>query len=140
MNSVGLSNAQLDRFGMTASLLCAVHCAFLPQIVVLMTAFGLSHEALELPLLGSALVLALVSLVWGFRKHGNWRSLILGGISVAAIGVGHELHEVEHVLARLPLVLGGLGLAAAHFWNLRMCRSCINCQATDARSTASITG
>jgi hypothetical protein len=40
--SSGSAVKNLDRAGMSASLLCAVHCAFLPLLFVALPAFGLA--------------------------------------------------------------------------------------------------
>jgi|SRR5690348_1166076 MerC mercury resistance protein len=66
--SSGSAVKNLDRAGMSASLLCAVHCAFLPLLLAALPAFGLAwldSPVVDWSMFGIATCIAL----WSHR-HG----------------------------------------------------------------------
>src|SRR4028118_1659554 len=88
----------LDSAGMTASLLCAAHCALLPIIVTLLPLVGLgflAHEATEWMLLALAAALGISSLCLGFRRHRSRRALVILSIGLALLASGHMEEHVE---------------------------------------------
>src|ERR1700754_899180 len=66
-----------DRFGATASFLCAVHCAALPLVIAALPAIGLgflANHRFERGFIAFASVLALSTLIMGFRRHRQFRA------------------------------------------------------------------
>ena len=62
----------LDALGVTASVLCAIHCAILPLVVASLPIFGVNivHNALfEYGMIGLAFVVGTVALWHGFTRH-----------------------------------------------------------------------
>ncbi len=124
MEMIEHKNNKLDIVGMSASLVCAVHCAAIPLIFGL----GAAHlaEILHHPVVEvSFLLVALVVATWSLGKsylyhHRNKRPLYLGVVGMALVCIGVIAHAW---FITLP---GGLVLALAHFWNLKMLRTC-NC-------------
>lgn len=114
----------LDRIGMTGSLLCAVHCALLPIVFVVLPSVGLSlllNDGVELAFVSFATLVGTISLVRGFRSHRVALALMLlaPGLGLLWAGVRWPpLHEaaVPHALA---MALGGGLVAVAHYLNLR---------------------
>lgn len=122
----------LDRIGVVASTLCAIHC------VVVALAFGL------LPVLGLAflknpwtdwLFVAVAGLVGGpamilgYRKHHKPLPLALFGLALGVVlfgllGMAHE-HEAGHFdIAHVVTTVGGLILVAAHLLNQKLSHTC----------------
>lgn len=115
-----------DRIGATASFLCAIHCALLPFVLVLLPFFGLEFLAdprIEHGFVLFACALAMVVLIRGFRRHqGPWPLLLAApGLTLLLLGITYA--ESRSIILHSTLVTsGGLLLAAAHFVNLRQDR------------------
>jgi hypothetical protein len=110
---------RLDNAGLLLSGLCAVHCLL---GIVLVSVLGLGGELLLSPAihrigLALAVLVGLVTLGLGVRRHGQLAPLALGACGIAlmagALAAGHGLPEAV-------LTIGGVALvAAAHIRNLR---------------------
>lgn len=121
----------LDRVGMTASFLCAIHCAAMPLLVGLLPLIGLgllAEEGAEWTLVGFSIALGLFSLLPGyFRKHRRSNALIVFTAGVALILTGRIFCEENSGLELPAVVAGALFIAAAHLINRKLCRSCPLC-------------
>jgi hypothetical protein len=113
-----------DRVGATASFLCALHCASWPFLLAALPALGasvLASELLERGFIVFATVLALASLVAGWRRHGSRAALGFAGLGLGLLWFGafgpfhHDV--VPHAIL---MTLGGLGVAWAHLCNQRL--------------------
>lgn len=115
-----------DRLGATASFLCAVHCALLPFVLALLPVLGLgflASHAFERGFVLFACVLALLSLVNGYRRHRRPLPLMLALPGLALLLLGIALIDGPSVALHSTLVTcGGLLVASAHFSNLRLDR------------------
>lgn len=112
-----------DRFGATASFLCAIHCAMLPFVLALLPAMGLAFLAshtFERVFVAFAVVLALASLITGWRRHQRFHALwiLLPGIVLLLVGVVHAVGT--GLMHTVLLGLGGTLVATAHLVNLRL--------------------
>jgi len=114
-----------DRIGAVASFLCALHCAALPFVLALLPALGLGFLAdhgFERGFIVCASLLALVTLVYGYRRHHTRRALAFLLPALALLWIGgfvFDLHSVP-VWHSLLVALGGSGVALAHLTNLRL--------------------
>jgi hypothetical protein len=113
-----------DRFGATASFLCAVHCAVLPLVIAALPALGLSFLAdhhFERGFIAFASVLALTTLVLGVRRHGNFRAFwfLAPGIALLTAGIIVDFDDSATLHAVL-VAIGGTLVALAHLTNLRL--------------------
>lgn len=113
-----------DRFGATASFMCALHCALLPVIFAALPALGLSFladHAFERAFVGFSVALAITSLVFGFRRHRRFAAFVfmIPGVLLLLIGV---LINVDHTnVSHAVLVsMGGVLVMCAHIANLRL--------------------
>lgn len=121
----------LDRVGLIASSACAVHCMLMPFVVGLLPLLGLgalANERTEWLLVIAALCVGLVSLLPSyFRQHRRVRALALFASGLGLIFTARLLAE-EKAHIEVPVVVAGACLiAAAHFVNLKLCRSCRSC-------------
>ena len=115
----------LDRLGAMGSLLCAVHCAALPLLIVLAPSLGAAawlDGRFELGFVVFATGLGLFSVAWGYRRHGAVRALglLLPGLAALWLGVlFRPLHEavIPHAIA---MTFGGTLVGLAHLANLRL--------------------
>jgi hypothetical protein len=113
-----------DRFGATASFLCAVHCAVLPVVIAALPAIGLgflANHRFERGFIAFASVLALTTMVIGFRRHRRFRAFwfLVPGILLLAAGitVDFESNAVAHAVL---VAMGGTLVALSHLTNLRL--------------------
>jgi hypothetical protein len=115
-----------DRIGATASFLCAIHCAALPFVLAILPLLGLSFLAdhgFERGFVLFASALALVALVNGYRRHHRSLPLRLAFPGLALLVIGVTFAESYSIVAHSVLVTcGGLLVASAHFFNLRLDR------------------
>ena len=118
--------SKLDSLGMTASSLCAVHCALIPMMVTFLPLWGLeflSESWVELMMIAIALVLGTVSLSISYKKHHkNKLPLLLLCFGFMLIAAGHFL--VSETIEPLVIPAGGFIIAAAHYknWKFSRCR------------------
>lgn len=121
MNVGGLRGEALDRLGVVASMVCAIHC-FLGVIVA--TSAGawrlFGDERLELPLVIVALLFAGTSIGFGFRRHRRRTPPALLALGVALILLARTIDVGETLLS----ITGAFVLIAAHVANLRASRQC----------------
>ena len=113
-----------DRFGATASFLCAIHCALLPLVVAVLPVLGLGFLAdhrYERGFIVFATLLALTSLVFGFRRHQRFGAFwfLVPGIVLLLSGAAIALDDATNVHAVL-VAIGGTLVACAHVVNLRL--------------------
>ena len=113
-----------DRVGATASFLCAVHCALLPLVIAALPALGLSFLAnhrFEHGFIAFASVLALTTLLVGFRRHRRFRAFwfLVPGILLLAAGILVDFDQSATAHAVL-VSCGGTLVAASHLTNLRL--------------------
>lgn len=113
-----------DRFGATASLLCAVHCALLPLVIAVLPALGLgilADHRFERVFIAFASALALTTLAIGFRRHQQFRAFwfLAPGICLLVAGIVFDFDHSSFLHAGL-VALGGTLVALAHLTNLRL--------------------
>lgn len=136
LNTPAGQPAWLDRIGIAATTICAIHCLMLPLLVPLATATGLSllvSATAERLVLASTLLFACVVLVNGCRHHHNRLPLALAGLGGVLYALKGSLgHEVEPLF----VVSGACLIVGAHLWNLRLCRHCAHDRRDDAHPQA----
>lgn len=116
--------SRIDRVGALASMLCAVHCALLPLVFGVLPALGLGFLAahgFEQIFVSFAIVLASISLLFGLRKHGSYRALmiLIPGIILLVVGVliGADHSNPWHATV---VSIGGALIALSHLINIRL--------------------
>jgi len=114
----------LDRVGATGSMICAVHCAALPVVLVLAPAFGawFGSPTFEVGFIAFASVLGLTSLILGYRQHRVHRALqfLLPGIALLWSAVLIDALHAGPIVHAVAMATGGSLLATAHVVNLRL--------------------
>ncbi len=121
-----------DKFAISLSLLCALHCAVLPSLWVLIPSFltfGFDSELIHWWMLVIVIPVSGIALVSGTRKHGNYMLLLMGLIGLlvlaSAVILGEDL--LGESGEKLVTVFGSAIVAVAHFRNYRFCRD-TDCQ------------
>lgn len=117
----------LDKFAVSASALCAVHCLSLPLLLGVFPALGATffgQEAFHVLLLWFVIPLSVVSLSMGCRKHKSWAVAILGlaGLAILCLAAffGHDV--LGEAGERIATLLGATIIAVAHLRNYTLCR------------------
>lgn len=112
----------LDKFGISASLLCAIHCAFMPFLLPLAAMLGLGflwEPAFEIAMILLALAVGAISITSGYLKvHRTiypYFFLISGIVMIIATKLFFD-HHLEPVL----LPIGALMIVASHWFNYRL--------------------
>lgn len=119
----------LDRIGIAATSLCALHCILLPILLPLLPLIGLSfladHTWEHVFLLLTA-ALGTIALYSGFKRyHKRLYPFYLLYLGVVCYWIKHQFSsELEPIF-----IVGGAGLMiAAHFVNIKLCNSCKQCE------------
>lgn len=112
----------LDALGVTASILCAIHCAVLPLVVASLPILGINilrNSFFEYGMIALAFVIGTAALWHGFRRHhhrpGPWL-LFTGGMSLL---IAKEIWP-DYEPGLLPFAV--LLIVGAHWLNYRWCR------------------
>ena len=118
----------LDRMGIWASSLCALHCLLLPVLIPVVPLVGASFFAqdwFERTLLSVSLIVGFWALLSGFYRYHRQiypvYGLLLGGIIYWNKDIFGEAYEP------VAVTLGALLIVSAHVLNLKLCQSCQNC-------------
>jgi MerC mercury resistance protein len=125
-NGVRLNSRDWDRWGVGASALCVVHCIATPIMALALPGIAATEGVMH-GLLGVAImVFASLAFIPGCRTHGKHRVILLGAIGVMLIWTALLLPQalVDDGLRDGITVVGGLVTAAAHVFNLILCRCC----------------
>ncbi|EMR03523.1 MerC domain-containing protein [Cesiribacter andamanensis] len=109
----------LDSAGFFASIVCALHCAFLPLLLLALphASLPLLHTpAAEFLMIGASFGLSLAALSSGFGKHKRKRVLLamLAGFSIILLGITTALPQGAEILATSS---GALLVSLGHYLN-----------------------
>lgn len=119
-------SSKLDNIGMTASVLCAIHCAVVPMLITVLPLIGLGFLAnplFEWSMIIFALFIGVFAIGQSyFRQHHKLLPPVLLLLGFAVIITGHVL--VRGAKEALVVPLGGLLIATAHFFNYRYSGAC----------------
>lgn len=122
---------KLDRVGVGASLICAIHCALMPFVVAILPLLGvgfLASRPVEWGLILLSAALGSLSLCLGFREHQSKRIFAVLGLAILFLLAGRIGEEREiGWLGPVLMVAGGLTMVGAHWLNRRLCRTCQAC-------------
>ena len=116
----------LDKLGISASLLCAIHCALVPLVLPLVSSLGLSflwsHE-FELFMIALAAVVGLWALSHGYRHaHRSLLPFTVFGIGMAIILASKIWINPAYEFLVLPA--GAMLIVAAHWRNWKLHQHC----------------
>lgn len=117
---------RLDNIGITASTLCAVHCAVVPLVFTSLPLVGLGFLAnawVEWGMIIFALAIGVYSIGLSYRRtHRRIVPLIMLVLGFAIIMAGHAF--TKGITEVMVVPVGGLLIAAAHFVNYRYTGAC----------------
>ena len=119
---------KFDSIGQFLSVLCIVHCALMPWVLVSLPTATSFMEGGHPVLFVLVLATCFLALVPGYRRHRQWNALpwALAGIALLATAmlVFHEnlFHEIAASLA------GALCMLMAHHKNRQHLKNCSCCR------------
>jgi hypothetical protein len=120
-----LSKSGLDRAGILASGLCAVHCATSALLPSLFSTLGLAalmgHEA-EWGFTIAAIVFALAALFTGWRRHRSRAVAATLGLGAAGLLAGRLLEEAGGP-GGIVAIASGIVLVIGHIMSIRAMRA-----------------
>ena len=113
-----------DPVGGTGAMLCALHCAALPFVLVALPSLSLGFfatSAFEQAFVVFATVIGASSLWSGYRRHHGRRPFVVLVCGLAAVWTGVTVATVhDNVVAHaVAMSVGGTLIAIAHLLNLR---------------------
>jgi hypothetical protein len=121
--------AYWDLVGISASTLCAIHCAVTPLLLTalpLVRLKFLTHPAIEITVIALSMFIGVTSLLQGYRKHhGKFTALLILIAGFAMILAGHFV--LPEPYGELAIPSGAGTVAIAHLVNWRLCRQCRLC-------------
>ncbi|MGN6212246.1 MerC domain-containing protein [Parafilimonas sp.] len=126
-----LRKINLDTLGISASLVCAIHCAVLPLFFTSLPLFGLEilhNKIFEYTMIGLAGLIGSYSLYHGWKKHHHKKLpliLFLVGLSLLI------LKEVITGAELLLLIPAATLIIGAHILNYKDCRKANHCHKND---------
>ncbi len=122
----------VDKIAVSASILCGVHCLFLPLLVVVSptiaaTIFG--QESFHQILVFFIIPISVIGLFMGCRKHKNKFVALLGLVGLMTLGLAASLgHSMLGESGETILTLiGSLAIASSHVRNYLLCRQLDSC-------------
>ncbi|MGJ8656252.1 MAG: MerC domain-containing protein [Akkermansiaceae bacterium] len=89
--------ARVDRIGIIASVLCAIHCALTPILLILLPTFGKTwaHPSTHWAMAIVVIPIAVYMMKKGYQKHGKKWIVAIGSLGILFVIVGAILPYVE---------------------------------------------
>lgn len=117
-------NAFWDRLGISASILCVVHCLLTPVALVFLPLVGatLARGWVHALIIAIVVPVAVFALWNGYRLHRHASVIWLAAFGFAAIAMA-VLYSGDHNFVEAGfMVIAGLLLSTAHYKNMRAVR------------------
>ncbi|MBO9619348.1 MAG: MerC domain-containing protein [Niabella sp.] len=116
------SKINWDALGISASVICAIHCAVLPLFMASLPLFGINiieNRAFEAGMILLAFLVGVYSLFHGFRMHHHKiMPIVLFTLGMAFL-VLKQIFLLYHNLLLIPAVVL---IISAHVFNYKLCR------------------
>jgi MerC mercury resistance protein len=130
-----IKNISADTLGISASLVCAIHCAVLPLFFSSLPVLGLEilhNKLFEYSMIGVAAIIGCYSLYHGFIKHHHKKLPLLVFITGLIFLILKEVFIPIELLLLLP---AATLIISAHILNFRFCRQANHCHENDCNHT-----
>jgi hypothetical protein len=121
-----------DKFSISLSMLCAIHCLALPLILILLpslAALNLDNEAFHTWMLVAVIPTSIYALTMGCKGHQAYSLLFLGALGlillILALLLGHEI--IGESGEKSLTLLGATFVFIAHWKNISLYQRDKNC-------------
>ena len=96
-NSDFKNHSKVDRIGIFASVLCAIHCALTPVLLIMLPTFGKAwaHPSTHWGMALVVIPIAVFMMRKGYQKHARKWILAVGSVGIVFIVAGAILPYVE---------------------------------------------
>ena len=123
-----------DKFAMSFSAICMVHCLFAPSLIILSyssLALTVESELIHKTILLLTIPVSIFAISLGYKNHPN-NSIIYTGIAgltilISALLIGESIGENAELILT---TIGSLMVIACHYRNYRICKK-VNCDCHD---------
>ena len=123
-----------DKFAMSFSAMCMIHCLFAPSLIILSyssLALTVESELIHKTILLLTIPVSIFAISLGYKNHPN-NSIIYTGIAgltilISALLIGESIGENAELILT---TIGSLMLIACHYRNYRICKK-VNCDCHD---------
>ncbi len=115
----------LDKIGISASVLCAIHCAFLPALVTMLPLLEvefLANKWIESFMIIASILIAGTSLGISYKHHRKRLPMALFSIGLILIVITHLI--LPEIMEVFIMPIGGLTVATAHYFNWNFSGKC----------------
>ena len=123
-----------DKFAMSFSAMCMIHCLFAPSLIILSyssLALTVESELIHKAILLLTIPISIFAISLGYKNHPN-NYIIYTGIAgltilISALLIGESIGgNAELILT----IIGSLMVIACHYRNYRICKK-VNCDCHD---------
>ena len=119
-----------DKFAMSFSAICLIHCLFAPSLIILSyssLALTIESELIHKIILLLTVPISIFAISLGYKNHSN-NSIIYTGIAgltilVSALLIGENIGENAELLLTM---VGSLMVIYCHYRNYKICKE-VNC-------------
>jgi|TARA_X000000950_G_scaffold37410_1_gene39984 hypothetical protein len=123
-----------DKFAMSFSAMCMIHCLFAPSLIILSyssLALTVESELIHKAILLLTIPVSIFAISLGYKNHPN-NSIIYTGIAgltilISALLIGESIGENAELILT---TIGSLMVIACHYRNYRICKK-VNCDCHD---------
>ena len=127
-----------DKFAMSFSAICMMHCLFAPSLIVLSyssLALTLESELIHKAILLLTIPVSIFAISLGYKNHSN-NSIIYTGIAgltilISALLIGESIGENAELILT---ILGSLMVITCHYKNYDVCKK-LNCDCHETSET-----
>ena len=122
-----LRKAKTDILAISLSLLCVVHCLFVPSFLILapsFLAYSFNNELIHYLILVLAIPVSLFALVLGYKAHKKLSILFMGvlGLFILFLAVLYGDAFIGEFGEKTLTLMGSIIVVYSHFKNLKICR------------------
>jgi hypothetical protein len=119
----------LDAIGIGASFICAIHCALLPLLLIVLPLTGLEFlhsNVLDFTLLGTSFLIGCFALLRGYRKyHHKKNAILLFALGFPVLAISHFFFK--NISGVVMIIIAASLIITAHLINRKAMRDNINC-------------
>ena len=124
-----------DKIAMTLSMLCVIHCFFVPSFLILgagYLSFAIDNEFVHKAIVLLALPISIFALSIGYKNHKTTSFIPMAVFGLALLILAVVLGEsvLGEAGEQIMTLLGSISLAYAHYKNYKTCKE-LDCSCHD---------